>query len=231
MIPIAYYLHKINLPQNYPQASKYKDDRQAVSKWLIVSLLKRVFSGQPDNVLRPIRQIISTENSNGVAKFPLEKVANALRAGTKSINFNDDEIDNLLYYKYGQSYTFSTLAILYPSLDFNNKFHIDHIFPKSLFTKKELRKRDVPSDKIDYYMDCCNYLGNLQLLEGLQNQEKSGKDFKEWLYETYPNKTDRKDYMRKHYIPDVDLSLQNFEEFLKEREKLLVTTFGSLLKM
>lgn len=231
LIPIAYYLYKINLPQNYPQASKYKDDRQTVFKWIIASLLKRVFSGQPDNVLRPIRQIISTENSNGAVNFPLEKVANALRAGTKSINFNDDEIDNLLYYKYGQSYTFSTLAVLYPTLDFNNKFHMDHIFPKSLFTKKGLRKRGVPSDKIDYYMDCCNYLGNLQLLEGLQNQEKSGKDFKEWLYETYPHKTDRKDFMKKHYIPDVDLSLQNFEEFLAEREKLLVNAFNSLLKM
>jgi hypothetical protein len=37
--------------------------------------------------------------------------------------------------------------------------------------------------------------------------------------------------MEKHYIPDVDLSLQNFEEFLEEREKLLVNTFNSLLKM
>ena len=192
MIPIAYYLYKINLPQNYPQASKYKDDRQAVFKWLIASLLKRIFSGQPDNVLRPIKQIISTENSNGVAKFPLEKVANALRAGTKSINFNDDEIDNLLYYKYGQSYTFSTLAILYPTLDFNNKFHMDHIFPKSLFTKKALRKRGISSDKIDYYVNCCNYLGNLQLLEGLQNQEKSGKISKNGCMKHIPIKQTEK---------------------------------------
>jgi len=37
--------------------------------------------------------------------------------------------------------------------------------------------------------------------------------------------------MKKHYIPDVDLSLQNFEDFLAEREKLLVNAFNSLLKM
>ncbi|MBE7556827.1 MAG: DUF262 domain-containing protein [Anaerolineales bacterium] len=231
LIPIAYYLYKIGLPNNYPQASKYKDDRQAVFKWLIASLLKRVFSGQPDNVLRPIRQIISTENSDGNVKFPLEKIANTLRAGPKSINFNDDEIDNLLYYQYGQSYTFSTLAILYPTLDFNNKFHVDHIFPKSLFTRKRLLKQGVPSSKLDFYLDCYNYLGNLQLLEGVQNQEKSAKDFKEWLSSTYPKESDRNDYMRKHFIPDVDLSLHNFEEFLAEREKLLVNTFSSLLKM
>lgn len=231
LIPIAYYLYKIGLPNNYPQASKYKDDRQAVFKWLIASLLKRVFSGQPDNVLRPIRQIISTENSDANVKFPLEKIVNTLRAGPKSINFNDDEIDNLLYYQYGQSYTFSTLAIVYPTLDFNNKFHVDHIFPKSLFTRKRLLKQGIPSSKIDFYLDCYNYLGNLQLLEGVQNQEKSAKDFKEWLSNIYPKESERKDYMRKHFIPDVDLSLHNFEEFLAEREKLLVNTFSSLLKL
>lgn len=231
LIPIAYYLYKIGLPKNYPYSSRYKDDRQAIFKWLTVSLLKRVFSGQPDNVLRPIRQIILAQHSNGDADFPLEKIANALRAGTKSIYFNDDEIDNLLYYKYGQSYTFSTLAILYPTLDFNNKFHMDHIFPKSLFTRKELRKRGILDNKIDDYINSRNYLGNLQLLEGLQNQEKSGKDFKKWLHETYPNATDRKEFMKKHYIPDVDLSLQNFGEFLEERQKLLVNTFNVLLKL
>ena len=231
LIPIAYYLYKIGLPHNYPQASKYNDDRNSVFKWLIASLLKRTFSGQPDNVLRPIRQIITNENSDKNTDFPLIKITSSLRAGTKSINFNDDEIDNLTSYKYGQSYTFSTLAILYPSLDFNNMFHIDHIFPKKLFTRNRLLKRGVPSNKIDTYLDYYNYLGNLQLLEGVQNQEKSGKDFKKWLSDTYSGKSDRKDFMRKHLIPDVDLSLHNFEEFFTEREKLLVNAFKPLLKI
>lgn len=35
------------------------------------SLLKKVFSGQPDNVLRPIREILKI---NGANDFPIEKL-------------------------------------------------------------------------------------------------------------------------------------------------------------
>jgi len=30
------------------------------------------------------------------------------------------------------------------------------------------------------------------------------------------------DYKKKHYVPNVDLSFTNFDEFLVEREKLLI---------
>ena len=35
--------------------------------------------------------------------------------------------------------------------------------------------------------------------------------------------------MKKSYIPDIDLSLENFKEFLQEREKLIVSAFKELL--
>ena len=74
-----------------------------------------------------------------------------------------------------------------------------------------------------------NYLANLQLLEGVPNQEKSGKDFDVWLNEKYPNEKDRKAYMERHYIPDTDLKLENFRQFITEREKLLVAEYKKLL--
>jgi hypothetical protein len=66
-------------------------------------------------------------------------------------------------------------------------------------------------------------------LEGVPNQEKSSKDFDAWLKEKYPNKNERKSYMERHYIPDIDLSLENFQEFIEEREKLITTAFKNLL--
>jgi hypothetical protein len=227
IIPIAYYLHRIGLPSNYSESERYKDDRRIIFKWLIISLLKRTFGGQPDNVIRPIREAIR-ENNNA---FPILNIADKLKAGTKSIYFSDDEIENLLDYNYGQNYTFSTLAVLYPMLDFRNKFHQDHIFPKSLFTKKRLLQKGIPESKIDFFLDNFNSITNLQLLEGTPNQEKSDREFKEWLFSTYPGESERKDYMKKHFIPDIDLSLDSFEIFIKDRKKLLADAFVKLLKI
>lgn len=227
IIPIAYYLYKIGLPSNYSEYAKYKDDRRIVFKWLIISLLKRTFGGQPDNVIRPVREIIR-ENYDA---FPINKIVDKLKTGTKSVSFNEDEIENLLYYQHGQNYTFSTLAVLYPMLDFRNKFHQDHIFPKRLFTKIRLLKKGISESKIDYYLENFNCIANLQLLEGIPNQEKSDKDFKAWLFSTYPDESERKDYMVKYFIPDIDLNLDNFDVFIKERKKLLVDAFTKLLRI
>ncbi|HNC85507.1 MAG TPA: hypothetical protein PLT95_01195, partial [Agitococcus sp.] len=118
---------------------------------------------------------------------------------------------------------------IYPSLDFRNKFHQDHIFPKKLFTRKRLLARGIKEEEIDFYLDNYNLLANIQLLEGIPNQEKSGKDFDVWIKERYPDKKERKLYMERNYIPDVDLSLENFKEFFLEREKLIVAAFNALL--
>jgi uncharacterized protein with ParB-like and HNH nuclease domain len=226
LIPIAAYLYKINSPENFAESAKYQNDRQRIFKWLVMVLLKRTFSGQPDNVLRPMREIINSSDSG----FPLNEIINKLRGGTKAVSFDDDEIENLLYYQYAQAYTYSVLAFIYPTLDFRNKFHQDHIFPKKIFTKKRLEKRGISEEDIEFYLGNYNHLANLQLLEGVPNQEKSGKDFDAWIKEKYPNEIDRKAYMERHYIPGIDLTLENFRQFIEERKKLLVAAFKKLLE-
>jgi len=224
VIPISYYLLKKGNPYGFITSSEYASDRRAIGKWLILSLLRRTFGGQPDTVLRPTRDILAKNHSS----FPLDAIAERFKGTNKSLTLTDDEIDNLLYLRYGQSYTFATLALLYPSLDFRNKFHIDHIFPKSFFTRKKLAARGIGEAEIGSYLEYYNCLGNLQLLEGLPNQEKADMDFGEWIGQSYPDKSDRRDYMRKHYIPDVDLDLGNFLTFLEEREKLITDKLKSL---
>ncbi|MDO9518964.1 MAG: DUF262 domain-containing protein [Pseudohongiella sp.] len=225
LIPIAAYLYKIGSPDGFPESNKYRHDREKIFKWLVMVLLKRTFSGQPDNVLRPIREVIDTEKDG----FPFDQIVQKLKGSQKAISFDDDEVDNLLYYQYAQAYTYSVLSFIYPSLDFRNKFHQDHIFPKNLFTEKKLRKRGIHEDDIEFYLGNYNCLANLQLLEGIPNQEKSGTDFDVWLKEKYPDKNDRKAYMERNYIPDVELTLENFRDFIIERELLIVSAFKKLL--
>lgn len=142
LIPIAYYLLKIGMPDNFVYSSSTKDNRTKIKKWLIMTLLKKAFSGQPDSVLRPIREIIQNNETND---FPIEKIIDRFKGTNKSIMFTEDDIDEyLLKLRYGKSETLSTLMLLYPSLDFNNKFHRDHIYPKSRLTKIVLIKMVFP---------------------------------------------------------------------------------------
>jgi len=226
LIPIAYYLRKKDNPKNFVESRLFEQDREKIKKWLMSSLLKRAFSGQPDSVIKPIRQIIN----KSFEIFPLEQIVEEFRGKDKSIIFSEDDIEALFDYYYGNSYTFSTLAVLYPNLDFKNKFHIDHIFPKSSFKRKNLISKGIAEDKAEDFIELVDYLANLQLLEGIPNIEKSNKDFKDWITEKYPNQQTRKEYMEKNYIPDVDLSLENFDEFFEERTKLMTAKFKELLR-
>lgn len=69
------------------------------------------------------------------------------------------------------------LSVFYPWADMRNHFHVDHMFPRSKFTKKYMRSKGVSDEQIAEFIDNRDYIGNLQLLEGIPNIEKSDKDF------------------------------------------------------
>lgn len=227
LIPIAYYLNQLERPQNYAISKAYEADRAILRKWFVIALLKRVFSGSPDNVLRPLRRVMKEHPGS----FPLAEIIETFKGTTKTFTFDQDELNNLLNYQYGQSHTFSVLSVLYPTLDFRNKFHLDHIFAKSLFTRKALLNLGIAEDELETYMDKVNSLGNLQLLEGVPNIEKSNKPFIKWVHEAFPTEQERQDYAGKHYIPQIDVEMKAFPEFIEQREKILIQAFKEMLEV
>lgn len=228
LIPIAYYLLKIGMPDSFISSGSAKNNREKIKKWLIRSLLKKAFSGQPDNVLRPIREIIK---NNGTNDFPLDDIIEKFKGTSKSIQFTDDDIDEfLLKLKYGKSDTLSTLMLLYPSLDFSNKFHEDHMYPKSKFTKTYLRKQGVAEDKFDQYIETVNDICNLQLLAAQLNEEKLATDFDEWFNSQYKTENDKYQYRIVNYLPDMDYTYANFPIFMEERRKLLKAQLKKVLQ-
>jgi uncharacterized protein with ParB-like and HNH nuclease domain len=218
LIPIAYYLLKKKADSSFIQSARFEEDRRTIRKWLTIALLKQIFGGQPDNVLRPIRNIIRENYET----FPVEMIKAELK-GTKTMKFGEEEIEELLSTKYGGRYTFLVLSLLYPNLDYRNQFHQDHVYPKSFFTsRRKLTSKGIPQEKQEFYINNYNYLANLQLLEGPPNQEKSDSDFQQWLNKIYKDKDAKSDFMRRNFIPtDLDLSYSNFEEFFKAREDLI----------
>ena len=208
----------IGNPNNFEVSSATVNNRKKIKKWLTMSLIKRAFGGQADSILRPLREIIK---ANGNKEFPLDEIINKLRGTSKTIVFTDDDIENLLELPYGRTDTLMVLMMLYPSLDYNNKFHIDHIYPKSKFTKTSLSKRGVAADKIDEYIDNVNDISNLQLLAAIPNIEKQDKDFADWFASNYPSDTDKIQYRKINYLPDMDYTYDNFIKFTEDRKQLL----------
>jgi len=217
IIPIAYYLKKLGLPKGFDISNKYTNDRETIRRWLILSLVKRVFGGSPDSVLRPIREILRTTQDG----YPYEAIFDKFKGTPKSIVCTEDDVENLLRYEWGKGYTFSVLVLLYPTLDFRNRFHIDHIHPRSKFKKPRLRQKGIREEDIEFYLENMDLLPNLQLLEGIPNQEKSDMDFTNWFARTCKSDEDKEAYRKRHFIPDVDLSFSNFREFVEERKILL----------
>lgn len=227
LIPIAYYLMKIGLPGNFVSSGNTKENREKIKKWLIMSLLKKAFSGQPDNVLRPIREII---RENGTNDFPIEKIIDRFKGTNKSIQFNDEDLDEyLLKLRYNQRETLSTLMLLYPSLDFSNKFHEDHMYPKSKFNKKYLISKGVPENKIDEYIYRVNEISNLQLLAAQLNEEKLATDFDVWFNQHNSTEGDKIQYRTIHMLPEMDYSYDDFLSFLDKRRELLKNALANIL--
>lgn len=135
----------------------------------------------------------------------------------------DDFIEELLNNQKDQRYTFSILAMLYPNLDYrNNNFHQDHLHPAALF--EELK----PEIKEKYDWRTYNSILNLQMLDANENESKNAKPLLEWVNEQTIN-SDRAKFLENHLIPDVDLSLDNFANFIEERKVLLVNKLKALI--
>lgn len=218
LIPIAYYLSKIGGDEQFIYQKKFEQDREKIKQWLLRVVLKKTFSGTPDAIYPQIRKLIK-ESEDG---FPLSSIIELYRGTPKSIIFNEDDIDALLDREYGNQFTFSCLALLYPELNLKHTFHMDHIFPKKFFTDIKLRKIGLKDNLIKNYLSYFNKLPNLQLLEGNQNKQKNGTDFKVWLQSEYGTNSALNSYQHLHMIPNLDdYGLENFEEFFLTRRELL----------
>ncbi len=225
VIPLAYYIYKKECPRSFVQSAPYTKDREAMRRWLSRALLKQTFSGTPDNVLRPIRQVIADNHE----QFPEDKIYDVLSRTPKTMAFEKAQIEALLDYRYGQPMVFTILAMLYPTLKYEQYFHIDHIFPQAMFTKKALGKLGISTEEWNNWLEHKNDLGNLQLLEGKINQNKSDKEFEAWLRETHSKPGDLEHYKRLHLIPEHDLSLKKYPEFLSKRTELIRRRLSELL--
>lgn len=225
ILPVAYYLHKLNPGENYATHSKFEADRQEVRKWLVHSLLASgIWGSGLDTLLTALREVI---REHGREKFPAQKMRKKMAHRGKRLAFGPDEVEELTDMKYGDKRLFALLSLLFPFVDLKNQFHIDHFFPKSRFTNAKLDKAGI--EDVDNYSDWCNRIANLQLLDGPANLEKREKLPSEWLKKQFPNEVSRKDYIEKHCLGEVPKAMDGFGEFYQARRDMLKGCITKLL--
>ena len=216
-LPILYYIYHKNIYTDFTNKVEFKKDREEIKRWLYSAILRHTFAGQSDTTLQDSRKAY-TENINesyiNCSSFSGKRIDDNL----KNLQVIDDEfLDTILSTQKDNHYAFIILSLLYPYLDYkNNDFHKDHLHADSLY--------DELSDEIkkEYPYKVYNSILNLQMLDSRENESKGQTPLNIWVKNTCDSKDTMKRFLESHIIPtNVDLSLNNFPNFIKEREKLL----------
>lgn len=226
LIPVAYYVHRRGLDDNFRTQPSAKDDRANVRSWVIRSLLKSgVWGSGLDTLLGALREVLDKHGADG---FPLTELESRMAARGKGLVFAREEIDELLCSSYGRANTFATLALLFPHVNTRDLHHVDHVFPRTHLMPGKIGK-SLPDEKnremAEWYRD---RLPNLQLLAGPENVAKKDNDPLSWARTTYTGSA-YESYLHLNGLPDLPSSITEFPEWCEQRYKLLEQRLAALL--
>jgi len=201
---IAFYLFKYK--------SVTDEDVDEITKFIRFAQIKSYFTTSLDNKLEIVAKAV--KNNNTFKAVNSELANNKLHPLTISV----DDIERMIDLQYGSPAVLPVLQILYPNLDFKNStFHIDHIYPKSKFnSNNNLLSED--------FQGKANFLFNLQLLQGDENNSKRAKDPELWIGEEFNEVSKQEEYKKRNYInEDLILSWENISDLESQRNVALVT--------
>jgi hypothetical protein len=227
ILPIAYYLHFRQFGEGFLTANQYLDDRQAIRLWLVRTLLKQsgIWGSGLDTFLGQLREVIRSNGANG---FPVDAIRTAMSKSGKSLTFESEELEEILDAEYGQPLTFAALSLLSPHLNFTHHFHVDHVYPKSLLTKKALNSLGFTDAETNPMLEMSNRLPNLQLLEGAANVEKQAQFPEKWTREHFTD-AERPAYIERNLLGKLPNTAHEFVDFYRTRRDALKVKLKELL--
>lgn len=188
-IPIIYYIykHKFDIGLDDPN---YEDshNKEMIRGWLVLTFVKKIFSGSTDSVLRIMRETLGWQldtKYQGIpeARFPYKKMIEAFQHRVPNYSFDDAFIEELINSEKGSDKAGYVLCLLYSHLDFNcDEIHEDHLHPKSLFKEKNIAT--LPKGVRGFAKDPKNWntMANLQLLYGRLNTSKNDMPLEKWVH-------------------------------------------------
>ncbi len=217
LLPVAYYLHRTGRGSLDGSTPFEAANAKRIHHWLLGSLLNGVFGGSSDQTIGTARAILQNSLKDS-DDFPYRALVQGLASRGRVTDFDDNNIEGVLETSYGKRTCFLAASLLYDAHNWGStKHHIDHIIPRSLADRKALMAQNIPESRISRILDSVNRLGNLQLLLGRENLEKSNTPFGQWI------QTRDREFLDRHMIPNKpalwDVSM--LPEFVEEREELI----------
>lgn len=203
-------------------------ERDELRAWVARSLLKPgIWGSGLDTLLARLRTAI---DENPGARFPVEAIERELTSLSKSLTFQDAELDDVLALRYSGPRTFAALSLLYPGLDFSQTFHEDHVFPRSRFTRAKLAAAGIDASHAERYAEYVDQLPNLQLLQDTANIEKQATLPAEWVEHRYPEAEARAHYLHSNDLADLDLDFSSFIDVFETRRNRMRARLATVLR-
>ena len=227
VIPIIYYVYKKDCDQSIVKSTFSDEDRKNIVKWLNLSLIKGVFGGQSDSVLKRIRDVLKEEPSSN---FPFERIVKAFEADpAKNYSLDDAFIDSILLEQYGSPTATLVLQLLYQDkvLRYGKAVAQDHMHPRAVFEDpSRLSALNLSTEQAEFFTNPQNYNSvlNLQLLESSENASKNDASLADWV-----QSRGLKNY-ELLVEPDVSLDIKDFEAFIESRKRVLKDKLKSLFE-
>lgn len=228
LLPIAYYLYKKGAPTNFAVSDQYVSDRSAIRGWLTRSILKEsgIWGSGLDTLLTALREVIRNSDRS---KFPVSEIREVMAQRGKTLDFVEEEIEDLADLQFGDRRVFPLLTILFPDLGSLDGSDVDHVFPKSLFTPTRLKEAGVKEDQISEYRDRSERIANLQLLDRTINNEKRASMPAEWLKKHCLSNDARQSYCDRHLLGEVPDKMMSFSTFYQKRRERMKDRIGQLV--
>jgi uncharacterized protein with ParB-like and HNH nuclease domain len=227
MIPIAYYIYKNGLSESIVKDTYPQEDKKRIGKWLSLSLLKGIFGGTSDSVLRSIRSILKEKSEPFY--FPLDEIVASFKGNTdKNYSFDDDIINGFLTEQYQSISASLVLYLLYPDVVLRSGKNVaqDHMHPKTYFEDSEkFATIGFPPDQIDFCRnpEHWNSVLNLQLLSEIENKSKNAALLDVWAREQ------KKTFADLNLPEGTSLEMIDFPAFIAARQKVLFDKLRKIL--
>ena len=226
LIPVVFYLHVRGLDDSYLSSKEHADDREQLRLWIIRSLIQSgVWGSGLDTLISGLRTVLETESHNGFPRLALER--EMARQG-KQLAFGPEQLEDLLDTKYGAK-SFPVLSLLYPGVNTRNGVHMDHVYPKSLFTPAKLRKAGLSKEDAEIGAKLVDRLPNLQLLDGAENINKRAMLPSQWMSISFANDQARQRYADANDLHNIGADERDFLNFFENRRTELRERLRNLL--
>lgn len=219
ILPIVYYVfRKILLSAD---GAKYKispTDKTAMKNLLLISLLKKgTWTSNLESLLVHIRKAISED----LSAYSVENIKLAMADKDKSLVFNEEDVKSLCDLRYGKDNEIKALLLLVFPDSRLMETHIDHIYPKSIFTTAKMKRLNIQNDGTNKLQVLANTVANLQLIPGSVNIDKKATQPAAWLNSFFVDDSSKRMYMSSQLIDDLSTDLNQFESFcISRREKI-----------